>query len=153
MGLRETRLRAVIYLLIERPARKRSWSTLIDGLASGGATVEQRATSAKDTPRNRQQLGHVITIERWGQQRLRSALGEPLVLDDSNLHAPSANLTLTGLRKEWSIARRATMQLAGELEKLPDSTRVVHNQFGPLSLRGWIRYLNMHAHFESKRIR
>ena len=140
MGLRETRLRAVIYLLIERPARKRSWSTLIDGLAS-------------DTPRNRKQLGHVITIERWGYQRLRSALGEPLVLDDSDHYAPSSNLTLIGLRKEWAIARRATMLLAGELEQLPDSTRVVHNQFGPLSLRGWIRYLTMHAYFESKRIR
>jgi hypothetical protein len=142
-----------MYLLIERPARKRSWSTLIDGLASGGATVEQRVASVKDTPRNRQQLGHVITIERWGQHRLRSALGEPLELDESDLYAPSANLTLSGLRKEWAIARRATMQLAAELEKLPDSTRVVHNQFGPLSLRGWIRYLTIHAHFESKRIR
>jgi hypothetical protein len=153
MGLRKIRLRAVIYLLIERPARQRPWSTLIAGLASSGAAVEQRAMAVSDTPRNRKQLGHVITIERWGHQRLRSALGEPLVIDESSNYAPSSNLTMSGLRKEWSIARRATMQLASELEKLPDSTRVVHNQFGPLSLRGWIRYLNMHAFFESKRIR
>ena len=153
MGLRTTWRRAGLYLLVERPASKRSWSTLLDGLASGGATVEQRVAAVGDTPRNRKQLAHVITIERWGCHRLRSALGEPLALDDSDHYAPSPNLSKVGLLKEWVLARRATMLLAAELEKLPDSTRVVHNQFGPLSLRGWIRYLNMHAHFESKRLR
>jgi hypothetical protein len=153
MGFQRIMLRSVKHFAFERPASKRSWSTLIDDLASGGATVEQRVAAASDTPRNRKQLGHVITIERWGHQRLRSALGQPLVLDESDQYAPSPNLTKAGLLKEWVLARRATMQLAGEQQSLPESTTIVHNQFGSLSLRGWIRYLTSHANLESKRLR
>ena len=153
MGFQKIMLRSVKHFAFERPASKRSWSILLDDLARGGATVEQRVAAVSDTPRNRKQLGHVITIERWGCQRLRSALGEPLVLDESDQYAPSENLTKTGLLKEWMLARRATMLLAADLQTLPESTTVVHNQFGPLSLRAWIRYLTSHANMESKRLR
>ena len=141
---------------LERPAGRLSYPELGQGLERGGVLLAQRAARAADTQANRGVLTHIIGIERWGQERLRVALGErEFVRDDHHPYKPGAGTTLRELQDLLSQTRSRTVDLARRLNASPpeEGTTVEHNGLGPLTPKGWLRYLTQHADVESRRVR
>ena len=142
------------HLMIERPAGKRSLGELTAGLRESGEALARRFAGAEEGDKNVEKLRHIISIERWGQRRLEVGLGEPLMEDESRAYKP-AQTEWSALQEEFAKTRGKTLELADALSQkgVDPATTVPHNQFGPLTLRGWLRYLENHASFEGKRIR
>lgn len=146
MAVKDVLSQVAARLLLERPAKKQSIAAFAAQLEREGSQMADRLHKAPDTARNREQLRHIITIERWGQRRLRVALGEPPVTDESDDYAPDAALDWDALRAAFAATRAETVRLARELIH-PDNEAVLvrHNELGPLTVRGWLRYLGNHA--------
>lgn len=141
---------------LERPAGRMSYLELGQGLERGGVLLAQRAARAADTDVNRGILTHIIGIERWGQQRLRAALGQqPWTRDEHHPYKPGAGTTLRELQELLAQTRAQTVDLARQLHGAPppEGTTVEHNGLGPLTPKGWLRYLTQHADIESRRLR
>lgn len=68
---------AYAVLFLELPARVMGINRLIRQLEKFPLTFEKKAAVIKGRPGNIEILAHIIGIERWGQRRLRVALGEP----------------------------------------------------------------------------
>lgn len=141
--------RFAAHLLVERPARRAGEEALVAALTEGRSLVRDRFEVAEPTS-GRKQLAHVIGIERWGGRRLRVALGDaPFERDTLRRYLPAADEDLLAAFDE---ARTETLALARRLiDEGRIERRVEHNAFGPLSARGWLRYLHMHAMSEIKR--
>jgi hypothetical protein len=155
MGIRDRLLRTMALLVFERPARRLTFANLAAKLELSGKDVERRISVAADNEENRRQVRHIIGIERWGQQRVRVALGNPLTLDEYDDYQPAANLLWEQMRMAFQDTRRETVALIQELERAGTSTdaKLPHNQFGDLSVGAWLQYLHSHANMESKRLR
>ncbi len=143
------------HFLIERPASKKTLSEWKTEINRSGTTLQERVSSAEDSEINRKIVSHIVGIERWGNNRLKVALGEPLTMDEYNDYRPAREATWQELKEDLSQARTQTVQLVGELESnnVDVSKTITHNQHGDLSIKGWVRYLNMHADFESRRLK
>lgn len=141
--------------ILERPARRRSLDELLRSLKSSQTKLEVRFAKASDSPKNRTALRHVIAIERWGQNRLKVALGEPLLEDSNHDYKPPQETSWQDLKQQFSETREQTLAVADELMKgqIDKAQTIPHNQLGPLSVGAWLRYLNIHGLLESKRIR
>lgn len=153
--MREKVQRFVVDRLVEGPGTKLTLEELASALQKSGERIERRIAKAAGTPANRALVSHIIGIERWGQERLLVLAGQPYVRDEYNGYAPSPALPWDSLRESFAKTRRGTVALVNILKLAgvsPGST-VAHNQFGDLTLRGWLRYLNSHAEFESLRLR
>ena len=149
------RLRSILaHLLLERPGRKVTLSDWGQKLTKSGAAIDQRAAKTK-TPSAAETLRHIMSIERWGQRRLQVALGEPFVQDESDDYVPPIEPDLTKTRATFLATRQATIALVDKLvaAKVDPALTILHNQMGPLTVRGWLSYLNTHANVESLRIR
>lgn len=142
-------------LLIELPVHKQSYARLAQALEADAESLIARFAAAADTSENRHQLRHIIGLERWGQRRLRTALGEPPVSDEMDDYMPERGMSLADLCAAFAATRRETVVLARQLEArgIDGAEQVAHNQFGPLSLRGWLHYLNLHARLEGRRVK
>lgn len=146
----------VVANVLERPAGRSSFTDLAQGLERGGVSLAERAEKASDTPENREVLAHIIGIERWGQNRVRVALGQrSFVRDESRGYRPPEATTLAQLRTLLGQTRAATVDLARQLHHSPpdDDFVVEHNGLGPLTAKGWLRYLTQHADLESRKLR
>jgi DinB superfamily len=137
-------------MFLENPAKGKSIMQLRSALELSGIQMQARLEVGKPNP---ELLRHIITIERWGQNRLRSALGEvQFVLDGSGQYAPASTLGWPELKSEFAKVRQETLEITRRLEFAnPSPGPVVHNQFGPVSVKGWLRYLNVHANMEMQR--
>lgn len=144
----------IVNLLLVRPGRKRSLAEWAQKLAQDGEAIGQRA-AAKQTPQAHTTLRHITGIERWGQRRLQVALGEPLLHDEYDGYQPDVNDDWATVLDAFHTTRQATVILAQQLAAagISDQVMVPHNQFGPLPVRAWLSYLDIHANLESKRIR
>lgn len=142
-------------LMIERGAKRVSSTQLIQDLQTTAQTIDQRVAHAADTPENRQQIRHVIGMERWGQSRLQVALGDPFVQDESDRYYPAPELNLAELRETFATTRAETVRIAQQIlaKGMPLTTKVLHNSMGMTSWHSWLFYLNLHADFESKRVK
>jgi hypothetical protein len=145
----------VANLILDRPARKQSWQELASQLEESGRAVDARAVAAKDPTQAQKTLRHITGIERWGQRRLRVFLGEPFVQDEYNAYRPAANLTTEQQRQEFDATRTQTITLVQQIAaaKSVVQAKVVHNSFGAISAKAWVKYLETHARLESKKIR
>ncbi len=145
----------IVNLTLEYPAQRKTISALADDLERSGYTVGQRIGLGKTDRASTDKALHIIGIERWGQQRLRVALGEAFTLDGHQAYKPSPDLSMTELQKTFQETRTQTIALARELERVNvgHTERVLHNNLGPLTVRGWLRYLGIHADLESRRLR
>ncbi len=142
--------------VLERPAARLSYTDLLQGLERGGLLLARRAARAADTDANRATLTHIIGIERWGQNRLRVALGQrEFTRDEHHPYKPGAGASLRELQDLLSQTRAQTVDLARHLHAAPprDDLTVEHNGLGPLTPRAWLRYLTQHADLESRRLR
>ncbi|MFN8444607.1 MAG: hypothetical protein U0175_27730 [Caldilineaceae bacterium] len=153
--LREQVQGIVAALFVERPGAKRSLAEWSDQLAADGRTIDNHVAAAKDAIKAQTVLRHMTGIERWGQQRLRVFLGQPLIVDEYDGYRTATNLSTEEQRVEFRKTRAETVEIVRKIAALkPDLTnKVLHNSFGPLTARGWLRYLDMHANLESKKIR
>lgn len=144
---------AVAAVIIELPARWAGVDRLIRRLEKGGRAIEKRLTSAGNRPSNAAMLAHIIGIERWGQRRIRVALGEPLPADEYDAYRP-AETDLAALRVVFQNTRQETVSLCKSIRMagVDPETRILHNQLGEISLMGWLFYLSAHAGIESLRI-
>jgi hypothetical protein len=155
MSMKDTLTSLVVGLALERPAKRQSPSELVDDLEVSGRELDGRLQSLRESPTNVKQLRHIIGIERWGQRRLRVALGEPPLLDEYDEYQPAADLNWDDLRGAFRTTRAETIALARTLAAHDPAslTKVSHNQAGPLSIPAWIHYLTNHANRESMRLK
>lgn len=142
-------------LFLERPGKKWTMSAWGEKLSASGETLSQKLDKLSNSEQNRRVLSHIIGIEQWGQSRLRVGLGEPFKQDEYDNYRPSKNRSWEQLKTEFRIARRKTVALAEELDnsQINQSAKVAHNQYGDLTLGAWLRYLDVHANLESKRLK
>ncbi len=138
--------------LVEGPASRRSYVQLYRALEQTGSQIAARICSAKSSQVEKT-IRHIIGIERWGQRRLQVALGEPLLMDGHQTYKPQEGLTNERLAEEFQATRQQTLALVKRLENVPNSEKIPHNSLGPLSVKGWLFYLNVHADLESRRLR
>lgn len=104
-------------LMLERPARSKSLAELTEDLVVTGREITTTITGAPDTPENRQALSHVIGIERWGQRRLRVALGEPLLVEEYDGYRPGQEESLAQLQAAFQATRQETLSIARQLQE------------------------------------
>ena len=152
--------RFFVHRLLERPAARIGAAGLAERLEAGRAPLVALAQGAEDAS-GRRQLRHVIAIERWGQNRLRVALGDvPYERDASPAYAPPADEALASLIERFEAVRTETVALgrrvaAAEAGATPGATKaatsVEHNSLGPISAGAWLRYLQVHGDWEMKR--
>jgi hypothetical protein len=141
--------------LFEFPTRHKSYDQLIQKLESSGLALAKRLSSATDTPENRRQLAHIVGIERWGQQRLKTLLGAPLRYDEYDGYRPDVSASLVSLCEAFAHTRCDSARLARELQRkgIPLAAKALHNKAGEISVRGWLGYFCQHAFVEGIRIR
>jgi hypothetical protein len=154
MGLMDRVSRLLADLLLERPVRDKTLAEIRTELDSSGREAQQRLATVADTAQNREALGHIIGIERWGQRRLQVALGEPLLMDESDGYYPAGDASWEQLQELFQETRRHTVAIAGELDQanVGRALAVPHNQWGNLTVYGWLHYLQSHANRDMKRI-
>jgi hypothetical protein len=155
MGLKEALFHGVANLIIERPAKNKTLDQLIAALQQTGAEIEQRAAAAEDAAKAGATLRHITGIERWAQNRLRMFLGAPYQRDEYDGYQPGAGLDRNGQIAAFHETRAETVELARKLEAahVPPTATVAHNDFGPLTARGWLSYVTSHASRESTRMK
>jgi DinB superfamily len=152
MAFKDNIAQLIATLFLENPVKSKSFAQLRSALELSGAQMQARLESGKANP---ELLRHIIQIEAWGQHRLRSSIGEVRSeMDRSGAYAPDTALGWDELKSEFAKVRQETLEITRRLEcASPAPGPVVHNQFGPLSVKGWLRYLNLHANTESRKLR
>lgn len=153
---REEIKQMLVQRLIEQPAEGQSFLSLEEHLNKTGEAILSRAAHLRDTEQNRDKLRHIIGIERWGRARVQSAvLHRPWVMDEHHDYKPPRDKTVAELTEMFAEQRRRTAALAHSLHENPPrlNDKVPHNGLGPLTVRGWLRYLSGHADIESRKMR
>jgi len=155
MGIKQKLMGFAVEFLLERPARGKSYTELGLELDNAGQKILLRLQNKKMTEFNHRVLSHITGIERWGQSRLRSMLGGPLLQDEYDGYRPARDIPWDGLIEEFRATRAETVQLVQSLTKasVDPTTTVSHNDFGPITVRAWLRYLQTHASREILQIR
>lgn len=154
MGLRDTLTGVASNLVLEQPFKNKDLAAIAQELDLAGGRLKHTFAAAKDNPHNRRLLSHIVGIERWGQSRLRVALGEPLTMDEYDGYRPPNEASWPALQEAFSETRQQTVAVVQALGKANVAdVKVPHNQFGPLSMRSWLRCLNMHANLETKKLK
>lgn len=143
--------RAAVGFFFERPARKQNVTHWRQTLVDSGEMLNAFLATKTDSEQNRRVLSHIIGIERWGQRRLQVALGAPLLDDEYDGYRPPKERTWSELQADFAETRRETAVIAGKITTL--DTQIHHNMYGDLSVRGWLRYLDMHANLEAKKLK
>lgn len=135
--------------------RNKSLTDLLVAAQAEGTTLSALIANKPDTPANRQQLRHIIGIERWGQSRLQTIVGGPALQDEYDGYRPAETLDFAALRQEFTATRAATVALVQQIQQrgLAETGRAHHNGMGDVSVAIWLRYLTMHAGMEAKRIK
>lgn len=138
--------------MAERAARGKGLARLAAELEASGVRMDARLGRAGDTPGNRDAVAHWVGIERWGQRRLRVALGEPFVLDGHRPYRPDETEGMAALRRAFAETRAETVALVGRLREagVDPATTVRHNDLGELTVAGWLAYLVQHPEQESR---
>jgi hypothetical protein len=140
-------------LIIERPAKNKSVQEFVQGLEKNRDAILARIRKVPNTPRNHSVITHIIGIERWAQRRIKCALGEAFVKDEYNPYRPPKDVAWDALPKLFEDTRRETIALVQKLSPTALNTRVNHNTFGDISVRGWLNYIQIHGDGESKKLR
>lgn len=142
------------YLIIERPAKNKTKDDLITSLTESAQTVSQRLQSAPQTDKNHALATHIIGIERWSQQRLGAALGQDCdPAEEYDKYRPAKDTSWDELASLFGETRQRTLELAQALQAAQLDNKVTHNDFGDVSARGWLHYMDVHAKLESKRMK
>ncbi len=144
-----------IDLFLKHPALKLTYADLIARLERGDGRIRARIVRAMPSMDNSNALRHITDIERWGQRRLRTILGEPPTTDEYDGYRPDPATDWPALRDEWAATRRETIALTRQIAAagINDGTKAQHNSLGDFTARDWLVYLSAHASREAFRIR
>jgi hypothetical protein len=155
MSIRETALKLIVPLFVENPAQKQSFAQLTLRLEQSQTLIANRTNAVKtqNLEKHRATMRHIIGIERWGTARLKVALGEAFKPDGQKDYHPDASQDLTALLEDFTSTRLETLRTAKLIEQQNPSLKVLHNNLGELSMKGWLQYLNIHAEIESRKLR
>lgn len=146
---------ALVQAVLEGPAEQLSYRQLAEALREGQGALAHTWSKAPDTEGARELLRHVITLERWSQARLEAVLsGGRIPTDESPGYAPPATLSIDELRRELQQTRQHTVELAEALHEQGVAAHgpVRHHSLGPLTPKGWLRYMHLHAGAESMKL-
>jgi len=138
--------------MAERAAQGKGLEQLAAELEVSATRMDTRLAHAADTPGNRDAIAHWVGIERWGQRRLRVALGEPFIEDGHRPYRPDEVAGVEALRRAFAQTRAETVALARRLIEagIDPATVVRHNDLGDLTVAGWLAYLVQHPEQESR---
>jgi hypothetical protein len=152
MGLADRVFQLMAEMLLERPVRDKTLPEFRKELEETGQNIQRQLGTADETQKNRDALRHIICIERWSQQRVKAALGEPFVMDESDGYLPAAEITWDQLQGAFRETRQETLALVRKLDEanVGRDLRVRHNQWGNLTVYGWLNYMNGHANRDAK---
>lgn len=141
--------------VLERPARVRGFKEFEDMFVHTGRELADQYATAQDTDDTRRIISHVIGIERWGQQRLKVAFGETFNAEEYTNYRPPREATLESLQFDFNDTRAATIDLIRRMQEqaVDPDVSIEHNQYGPLTVRGWLQYLYTHSKSESERLK
>lgn len=137
----------LLHWFYERVAKGKGYEEMIQRLQRNETAIFSRMTNARETPFNCKQSIHVIGIERWSCHRLHVLLGDPLVMDEYDGYAPSADSTMAQLAPQFRETRESTIAFAHELQskRVPITAKVIHNGVGELTVGAWFFYLENHT--------
>lgn len=155
MGALQKLIGAMLRPRVRSRARGRGFLDLAQQLRESGEVVGKRFLRARDSAGNREAINHMVGIERWGQKRLRVALGEPFELDRYHGYRLPEDADLGELQDAFMRTREGTIELAEALARAgldPDLT-VQHNDLGELTPAEWLAYLIDHSWRERLRVR
>ena len=140
----------IVRSFMERGAKNQTYAQLDQKLQESGEYIADRMRTGADTPKSRQQARHLIGIEKWGQRRLQTALGEPLVMDEYDGYQPS-DQPLDTLLDIFLETRKETHALLRRLQETDVSLQqtVPHNDMGEVTVGGWLFYFAGHGKRES----
>jgi len=136
----------------ERAARGKDLEQLAADLEASSTVMAGRLARASDTPGHRDAIAHWVGIERWGQRRLRVALGEPFVEDTYHPYRPDEAGGIEPLRHAFRDTRAETLAIVDRLREanVDVTTTVRHNDLGDLTIGGWLAYFVQHPEQESR---
>jgi hypothetical protein len=155
MSIRETALKLIVPLFVENPAQKQSFEQLTLRLEQSQTVIANRINAVKtqNLEKHRATLRHIIGIERWGTERMKVALGEAFKSDGQKDYHPDSNSDFSALLEDFNNTRLETLRIAKLVGQQNPSLKVLHNNLGELSMKGWLQYLNIHAEIESRKLR
>lgn len=132
----------------------RSLADLVDAAKRSKETLLTQWADKADNDKNRQQLRHIIGIERWGQRRLKTLLGEIPLQDEYDHYQPPPSDNFARLRTLFADTRQETLALVDTIRQRGTLSQATayHNMMGNISLKVWLRYLTLHANFEGRSI-
>ena len=99
MALRDILLGFFKNIFIEVPAGKAGFDALVKNLETSGQTISTRLGGIASSAANRTRLRHIVGIERWGQSRIRTLLGQALVMDEYDGYQPAESMDWNDLRE------------------------------------------------------
>ena len=139
--------------VFDRPGRKLTSAQHREHLVQSGHVVAAAIAQARPTPHHQQVARHIIGIERWALVRLAGFHCTTPPADEYDGYQPDLQLTLTELATLFGEVRADVVAVAGTVtESAVSAPPVLHNDFGPLSFGGWLRYIELHARIESKKL-
>ncbi len=156
MSVKESVKGFVVERLLERPARRQSLVAQLGKLETVGQKLEARLGRASGTPKDQETLRHIVGIERWGQRRVvhiaDGGAPDDVVIDSYGPYRPTEE-GWDALIYAFRETRQQTLATVRELDDSQLSLKVPHNDFGPLSVGAWLRYLRTHATLEGRRVK
>lgn len=135
--------------LFDRPGRKRTTAQHHERLVRSGHAVAQAIAQARPTAAHQRIARHIIGIERWALVRLAGFQGTTPPADEYDGYQPAPELALPELADVFREVRAEVVAMGAVSPTIP---QVVHNDLGPLSMGGWLRYIELHARIESKKL-
>lgn len=149
MGL----MRLVSWAMFERPANNKTFADMLQLLEETQQTISEQIQNAEENEKNHDQITHIIGIERWSQEKLQEALGDPPYEDEYDNYRPPTSTPWQTLPSLFDSVRGDTITIAKQLENADPEKKIKHNQFGEMSVKAWLEYVVGHAKMEAKRIR
>lgn len=153
MTLRSRFLHLIAGLVFERPVRRLTVEQLRQRLSNGGTTVVTAMRATSDTDAHQRVATHIIGIERWGQARMRELLTGTHIVEEYDHYRP-ANASMAQLAETMTTTRAETIAILDQLSAagIALTRQTPHNMFGPMTLAGWLQYLDAHATLESRKL-
>ncbi len=141
--------------ILRNPAKRRTLSQQLAALTTADKQMQHRLAKAAANEGNKEVVRHIIGIERWGQRRLRTFLGDPPGNDEYDPYRPHTDLDWLALCAELHQTRQQTIALGQQIRErhIGDEVVVNHNNSGPMTAREWLYYLGYHGRLEMLRIR
>lgn len=139
--------RLFVWGVFERQSKNQTYHTYRQRFEESSAKIQNLIDNAQDTDKSRWELTHVIGMERWMQSRMKVALGEPFTLDEYDGYRPPLAAPWQDLKQAFVTTRQDSCDLSAEFadKNVDGSQKIMHNQFGDLSLKAWMEYALFHS--------